>query len=125
MPAKIAVTGIIMVCLFAIIAHMVELFLPIAAGSDFKTECRKALLKMELEGGLSAAAEDELRSRLISLGMASVKIDGTERAPHGEELMLSVEAEYGYSSISGIFTRETRIQKFSYDKRSISRMVVN
>jgi hypothetical protein len=125
MPAKIAVTGIILVCFLALVVYMVELFIPISAGSDFKTECRNTLLKMELEGGLSAAAEEELKNRLILRGMSSMTIDGTESASLGEDLILSVQAEYRYSSISGIFAREDRLQKFRYDKRSISRVVVN
>lgn len=108
----------------AVVVFMVELFIPLSAGAEFKIECRTALLRMELEGGLTPAIEEELLKKLRSLDFAGLSVEGTGFASLGENLTLRVEAYYPYNGITGLFERGSRQQRMTYEKTTISRVVV-
>lgn len=104
---------------------MVELFLPVSTKIEMNMECRKSLLKMEIEGGLSDNEKISLQGRLSSHGLSNIIITGTAGAKQGNELNLRVESDYVFSKFSGLFAREDSIQRMVYDKTSVSRKVVN
>ena len=124
MPARIVVTGVILVIMLGVFVFMVEIFIPVNAAIGFKAECRKALMEMEVEGGLSGAAGDSLSERLAGRGFENVSIDGTPQARQGEDIVLEVEADYTYSALSGLFSRDDRTCRMRYDRTSVSRMVI-
>ena len=80
---------------------------------------------MELECGLPYQAEQELKSDMEQRGFINIVIDGTSSAKQGEKIRLSVEADYRYSRLEGIFIRRDCLQHMVYNKASIARKVVN
>lgn len=125
MPARIVVTGIILVLLAAFLVCAVEFFLPLSARSEMNICCRSTLLRMEAEGGLSNEAGFDLQTKLYAKGFINVVVNGTDSAKQGEELNLHVEADYIYSRLTSLLTRSDMTQRMIYDKTSISRKVVN
>lgn len=124
MSARILVSGIILVIMLCVFVFMVELFIPVNASIEFKSECRKALMKMEIEGGLSEDSKDSLNRRLSALGFFNVGISGTSSARQGEDINLEVEAEYACRKFVGLFSRAEHIRKIRYVKTSVSRLVL-
>ena len=125
MPAKVILTGIILVILSAILVSMIEFFIPLSAKSDMNVYCRSALLKMEIEGGLSQQDKDTLQTELLSKDFTNITINNTTGAKQGDKLNLDVEADYVYSKLSGLFIRQTTVQHMIYDKTAVARKVIN
>lgn len=125
MPSKAIVFGISIVFLTALFVSMVEFFLPISAKFEMNAICRKTLLKMELEGGITIDMKNELETDLRERGFREIAVDGTEDAKYGEEISLWVEAFYVYSRIKNLFSREETGQRMVYSKKSIARRVLN
>lgn len=125
MPAKVIVTGIILVILIAFLVFSVEFFIPLSAKSDMNICCRNFMLKMEINGGVSNQMKLDLKANLDSRGFDNIKIEGTEAAKQGEELMLCVEADYIYAKLTGIFKRVNVSQHMIYKKTTTARKVVN
>lgn len=125
MAAKVTVFGVLFTVMIGILVFVVEFFLPLSANSDMNICCRKAMLSMETEGGLSYQAEEELEAELKEKGFLNIVIDGTSSAKKGEEISLKVEADYMYSKMTGIFIRREVLQHMVYSKTTIARKVVN
>lgn len=125
MPSKAIVFGIALVLLIVLFVSMIEIFVPISVKNDLNTICRKTLLKMEIEGGMTATTRDELISGLYGRGFESVVVRGTESVKYGQEVTLCVEVDYVYSRLKSIFNRENIIQKMVYNKTTIARRVIN
>ncbi|NSW90491.1 MAG: hypothetical protein HPY74_07410 [Firmicutes bacterium] len=125
MPSKAIVFGIALVLFIALFVSIIEFFLPLSAKNEMNTICRKTLLKMELEGGMTVAMRDELISALYGKGFRTVVIEGTENAKYGQEISLYVEAYYVYSRLRGILSREDTVQRMVYNKTTIARKVLN
>ena len=125
MPAKALVFGITLTLLVAIFVVMVEMFIPLSAKIEFDSICRRAILKMEIEGGLTDTVKEELLSALSEKGFTNVVIQGTRNAKYGEEISLVVTGEYKYSMMTNLFSREDFTGSFKYDRVTISRKVIN
>lgn len=125
MPARVVVSGMLLIILATFLVATVEFFLPLSAKCDMNSACRAALLRMEADGGLPKEAELDLALKLSGMGFCDIIIDGTASAKRGEEMKLHVEADYSYSRISGLFTRTVTKQRMVYDKTSVSRRVIN
>jgi hypothetical protein len=125
MPAKALVFGIALVILCTVLVLMIEMFLPLSAKIEFDSICRRAILQMEVEGGLTASLKSELLSELSSKGFSNVVIQGTSNAKYGEELSLVVTGEYKYSMLTDLFAKKDFAGNMRYDKITISRKVVN
>jgi len=124
MAARILVSGMILVIMICVFVFMVELFIPVNASIEFRNECRKALMKMETEGGLSEGMKDSLIRRLSDLGFFNISISCTSSARRGEDVNLEVEAEYSFSKFSGLLRRDDETRKIRYVKTSVSRLVL-
>lgn len=125
MTAKTIVFGILFVIIMGVLVFAVEFFIPLSAKSDMNICCRKTLLKMEMNGGLSFQTEDDLREELTKKGFSNIVIEGTGFAKYGEEISLNVQVDYVYSRLSGIFTRMENVQHMTYNKFAVARRVVN
>jgi len=125
MPARVVVTGIILVVLTAFLVVALEFFLPLSAKSDMNIWCRSTMLRMEMEGELSDQAKLDLHTKLAQRGFVNIDIEGVGGGKQGEEINLRVEADYIYSRLTGLFIRSTAVQRMVYDKTSVSRRVVN
>ena len=125
MPAKAIVVSIVLIIMISFTVSAVELFLPLSIRAEMNTLCRKHMLHMELNGGISLEQKEELRERLEDIGFKNIVIDGTENAGYGDEISLMVEADYIYSKMEGLFARTDIIQKMKYHGTSIARKVVN
>ena len=125
MPVKALVFGITLVMLVVVLVFMIEMFLPLSAKIEFDAACRKAILQMEVDGGLTASVKNELLAVLNNKGISNVVIQGTASAKYGEELALIVTGEYKHNALTGLFTREHSVRSMKYDKITISRKVIN
>ncbi len=125
MPAKAIVFSVTLVIFTAMVVYTVELFIPLSAKSDMNTYCRKTLLKMEVEGGLSDTDENEAKAKLEEMGFSNIKIDAASNTKQGGEISLKVTADYTYSKLTGLFKRSKIEQRMIYDRVSIARKVVN
>mgnify|MGYP005841692065 CR=1 FL=1 len=125
MPSRVVVSGVILVVIVALLAFTVEFFLPLSAKTDMNMLCRRAMLRMEVEGGMSEEIENDLISGLMEKGFDGINIDGTDMAKQGEDIRLVVEADYIYSKLTGLFTRTDMRQRMVYGKTSVARKVVN
>lgn len=125
MTAKALVYGITLVLFIAVFVLMIEMFLPLSVKIEFDAICRRTILQMEVEGGLTASAKNELLSALSNKGFTNVAIEGTSNAKYGEELSLVVTGEYEYSMLTDLFTRKDSMANMKYDKITISRKVIN
>jgi hypothetical protein len=83
MAARVVVAGVILVIIVAMLVFTVEFFLPLSAKTDMNICCRNAMLRMEIEGGLSAGAESQLRSDLSARGFVNIQVYGTTAAKQG------------------------------------------
>jgi len=125
MPARVVLSGMILVVFAAFLVFTVEFFIPLSAKMDMNMYCRNLILKMEMEGGLSDQASQDLHERLMGKGFRNIYIDGTKSAKQGEQITLRVEAEYIYSKMTTLFTRTDAVRRMVYEKASISRKVIN
>jgi len=125
MPAKVVVTGIVIVVTAAILVFIVEFFLPLSMKSDMDIICRDTLLKMESAGGLTSGEKQDMEDELAAKGFQNVTVNGTESARQGGSLRLSVEVDYTFDKMTALFVRNMVTQHMSYDKTSMSRKVVN
>jgi hypothetical protein len=125
MPAKVVISGFMLVVMAALLVFTVEFFLPLSAKSDMNVLCRSALLKMENEGGMSDSMKAGLKNELESRGFENILINGTANAKQGSELNLHIEAEYRYSRLVSLFTRTAFTQHMIYEKTAMSRKVIN
>jgi len=125
MPAKALVFGITLIMLVAILIFMIEIFLPLSAKIELDAICRRTILQMEIEGGLTDSMKGELLTTLNYKGFTNLAVQGTANAKYGEELSLRVTGDFTYSTLINLFTRENFIREVEYDKITISRKVIN
>lgn len=125
MPAKAVTFGIALVMTVAIVASLVELFVPLAAKANMNACCRNTLVRMEVDGGLTGENIDDLEDRLRRKGFSNIEVSGTARAARGETLALSVKADYVYSRLTGLYKRKGVTQTMAYERVSASRKVLN
>ena len=125
MPSKALVFGITLVMLISILVFMVEIFLPLSAKIEFDSICRKAVLQMEVEGGLANSTKNELIAVLQHKGFTNLIVQGTGNAKYGDDLSLKVTADYKHSMLVKLFARKGINKKMQYDKITISRKVIN
>lgn len=125
MPAKIALTGFVIVTLLFITVAVINYFVLLSAAHDFFTECRLVLLAMEKNGGLTNQMKTELISKLSNKGFTGVTVYGTQNAAFGQPLTLSVSALYRCKKAISFFQQADMYQYMTYDKTSVSRKVVN
>lgn len=125
MAAKAIVSGFMLVIAVVLLVFAVECFVPLSAKTDMNACCRKALLIMEMKGGLPSKARADLISELEGRGFTDVGVSASDGAKQGEEIRLRVEADYTYSKLSGVFARSETTQRMVYDRSSVSRKVAN
>lgn len=125
MAVRAVTVGIVLVLLIAFCVYIVEMFIMLSAKSDMNLSCRKALIAMEISGGLDEKTEEALKNSLRKCGFENIRITGTRTARHGEELELLVEADYRLSRLSGLFTRQDTNEPMVYHRITTSRKVVN
>ena len=125
MPVKAVVFAILMVIMICIAVSLVEMVIPLSARAEMNTQCRRTLLNMEVQGGLTSDEKTSLEKILNEVGFSSISISGTETAKFGDEMFLKVEAKYCYSRLMGLFSRNETEQKMMYERISVSRKVVN
>ncbi|MEM1724709.1 MAG: hypothetical protein QXW71_02905 [Thermoplasmata archaeon] len=125
MPAKVALTGFVIVTLLFITVATLNYFILLSAAHDFNTECRLILLTMEKNGGLTNQVKTELIAKLTNKGFESVTVNGTQSAAFGEQLTLSVSAFYRYKKAISFLQQANMYQYMTYNKTSVSRKVVN
>ncbi|HHW49116.1 MAG TPA: hypothetical protein GXX14_10960 [Clostridiaceae bacterium] len=125
MPAKAVVSGIILIMIVVFLVFTVEFFIPLSVKSDMNMVCRSALLKMEMEGGLSSGNRSDLIEKLSEIGLSNITVEGTEQAKQGERIRLRVEADFVYNKLTGLFSRTDVTQRMIYQKTAIVRKVVN
>lgn len=125
MLSRVVIFGIVLVMLLAAGVCLIEFFVPLSAKIRMNACCRSALITMEAEGGLTQQNSSMLEDRLNDWGFSNIEITGTSCAPRGEALVLSVSADYVYTSMTGFFTREDVTQRMSYERVSAARKVVN
>lgn len=125
MPVKAVVFAVLMVLMISLTVSMAELVIPLSARAEMNTQCRRTLLNMEVRGGLKSEDKRILEDTLDRIGFSKISVTGTESAKFGEEILLKVEADYRYSRLMGLFSRNETEQKMKYEKISVSRKVVN
>lgn len=125
MPAKVIVTGVILVIMVSLLVYFVEFFLPLSAKADLDIACRDTLLRMENAGGLGGSMRDELREELETAGFANIVINAAPSVRQGERLTLHVEGDYRWNRFTDLFKREDQIIRMVYEKTTMSRKVVN
>ena len=125
MPARMLVTGFVLVVLTVFTVYCIELFVPLSAKAEMNTLCRSALLRMETEGGLSDTAVSELTASLQQKGFNNIQVTATAAAMRGEELRLAVSADFPYVTYGALFDKAAVSARMIYDRTSVGRKVVN
>jgi hypothetical protein len=125
MPSRVIVTGIVLITIVALLVFTIEFFLPLSMKNDMNAICRNTLLKMETDGGLSEQDRLDLLTNLQKIGLTDILVSGTQNAKQGDLLDLHVEALYTGSRLTALMSRKTELQLMVYDKKSLSRKVVN
>jgi len=125
LASKVVVTGVVLVILTALIVFLVEFFVPVSMKSDMNTFCRSVIMKMEIEGGLSAEVKAELIDKMRNRGFKNITVTGSEYAKYGDEMNLRVEADIEFSRLMHLFGRTSVAHRVVYDKTFIARKVVN
>ncbi|HOJ10596.1 MAG TPA: hypothetical protein PK733_08385 [Clostridiales bacterium] len=123
---NIIIFSIITVVIISLIVGIVWMFVPMSKKNAMDIECRKTLLKMENDNGLTITEEINLQNKLTSLGFKEITITGTPTftKKKGEELNLKVEVKYDYRSFKSMFTTEKTTSTMVYDRTITSRQVV-
>ncbi len=123
---NIIIFSIATVVIISLIFGIIWMFVPMAKKNAMYVECRKTLLKMENDNGLTREEENSLKNRLEKLGFKEVTIvvTPTEIKKKGDELKLTVEAKYDYRSLKSMFTTQKTTSTMVYDRTITSRQVV-
>ncbi len=123
---NIIIFSIATVVIISLIVGIIWMFVPMAKKNAMDVECRKTLLKMENDNGLTREEENSLKNRLEKLGFKEVTIvvTPTEIKKKGDELKLIVEAKYDYRSLKSMFTTQKTTSTMVYDRTITSRQVV-
>ena len=93
--------------------------------SDMNAFCRNAIMKMEVEGALSAETRAELIKSMSNRGFKNITVIGSGHTKYGEEMNLYVEADAEFSRLIPLFRRTLLVHRMVYDKTFIARKVVN
>lgn len=125
MPDRAAIGAVVVIILMCIVVKLIEVFVPISAAADFNATCRNALATIETKGSLTAADKTTLKTTLEGKGFTNVTITSTTTAKLGDDVNLSISADYTYSIMVGIFDRQDETKHLKYNKISKSRKVVN
>jgi hypothetical protein len=123
---NIIIFSITTVIIISLIVGIIWMFVPMTKKNTMDLECRKTLLKMENDNGLTREEENSLKNRLEKLGFKEVTIvvTPTEIKKKGDELKLTVEAKYDYRSLKSMFTTQKITSTMVYDRTITSRQVV-
>jgi hypothetical protein len=123
---NIIIFSITTVIIISLIVGIIWMFVPMTKKNAMDLECRKTLLKMENDNGLTREEENSLKNRLEKLGFKEVTIvvTPTEIKKKGDELKLIVEAKYDYRSLKSMFTTQKTTSTMVYDRTITSRQVV-
>jgi len=125
MPAKAVVLVIALVFLTGMAVAIIEYFVPLSAKLDMNLYCREAMLRMEIDGGLTSDCSDRLEAQMTGRGFHNIQIEATSWVKQGEELVLHVEGDYSCSSLAGFFSRVRTTVKMIWERTSCARKVVN
>ncbi len=127
MPVKAIVTGILLILMVALLVNFIEYFLPLSVKADMDMLCRSALLRMENAGEMNSGDKGELESGLEKIGLTGIYIsdEGLTNVRQGGKLKLHVEGNYTYNRMTSLFRREDVTVRMVYDKRTMSRKLVN
>ncbi|HHW01034.1 MAG TPA: DUF4320 family protein [Clostridiaceae bacterium] len=125
MPSKVVVSGVMLVVLTVFIVFLVEFFVPVSMKHDMNAYCRSAIMKMEVEGSLTAEVKAELIDKMSNRGFKNITVTGSGYAKYGEEMYLRVEADVELNRLVNLFNRNPVVQRMVYDKTFIARKVVN
>lgn len=118
--------ALIILIIVSLIVGTIWIFVPMAKKNAMDIECRKTLLKMENDNGLTETEKISLQNKLTELGLYDIQINGTPVGvkKKGEELNLRVEAKYDYRTLKSIFTTEKATIQMVYDRTTLARQVV-
>jgi len=119
------IAGIVIVFLIAIAVGIIEYFVPLNARFEMNSDCRKALLLVEQQAGLTEEDKNKLREDLAEDGFKNIVITVTGGSAQGSKITLRVEADFEYPKLVDIFTRNMVLQKAIYEKTTTVRKVVN
>lgn len=125
MSSRVIISAFLVILLVSLLVFLVEFFIPLSAKSDLNLLCRNTLLSMEIAGGLQEENRLALKQSLENKGFQNVTVEGSPGAKHGEALHLQVEADYCYSRLTSVLTREQATKHMVYSKTSLARKVVN
>lgn len=125
MIPKSVIVGVVLVIMVAMLVVSIEFFVPLSAKSELNSIGRRALLKMEDNNGLTPVDIAALSMELSSIGFTDILIGAPEIAVKGQEITLDISANYRYSRLSGLFSRENIDQLMIYRKTTIARRVTN
>lgn len=123
---RIIILSITTLVIISLIVGFVWMIVPMSKKNAMDIECRKTLLKMENDNGLTTSEKNNLQNKLTSLGLKEIIITGTPTGTKkkGEELNLKVEVKYDYRSFKSMFTTEKTTSMMVYDRTITSRQVL-
>lgn len=117
--------GILFVFLLVITVAAVEFFIPLNMKYEMNSQCRGTLLEIETKGYLVIETKSKLEQTLIQKGFTNVSITSSGGTRQGDEITLRVEAQYSYSKLVSLFSREQKTLNMIFEKTTTVRRVVN
>ena len=125
MPVKSVIFAIALIITVSFIVYLTETLVPLSVKSKMNTYCRNALLGMEIDGRLTEERKQELIDILEEIGLDNIQVAGTQSAPYGGSITLSVEADYTQSRLTGLLYRKDTTYHMEYRRSAIARRVIN
>lgn len=126
MPIKPIVWGIAIIFMLSIVVVTIDYCMLLSLKFDFNSDCRAAMLKMENENGLSQEARNNLQEKLTEKGFSNINITAPLTAMQGQDITISVEADYRYNKLISVYINRTSVtQRMVYVNTSMARRVVN
>ncbi len=103
--------------------HILLCSLPLFRRLEYDALCYKYVLIMDQDGGLSSEAIRRLSREMEDRGFTDIKIDSTRQARFGDELSLSVKADFTACQISPTWMLKEVSLSFDYQASLICRKI--
>lgn len=122
---RIIIYAVLIVFLFALAVAILEYFVPLSAKFDMNVLCRSYLMKLEIQGSLSAQDISSLAGSLAGRGFSNISVSTAGGSAQGSTVTLTVDADYTFSRLVSVFSRSSSTQHMTFSKTATVRKVAN
>lgn len=124
---QVIVAGIVIIIVISICLVFFDFLMPLYVKQQFENVCRTYVLIAESENGLSTEKRNQLKDKILSLGVEEVVVtaQNINVVKRNEAIQIKVEGHYSVNGITTLFKRENKTMPFKFESEVYARRVVN